>query len=160
MATESVGSIRVSLGLDNIDFSRGLQDVNRKLKVLNSEFKAAMAGAGRFDNSLDSLRNKTDILTRTLQTQKAKLNELKRQYEESVRTTGRYSAQSEKLLAQYNRTVAAVRKTEDQLDLLNRKMREQSNGFSQLGAKIAQALRRSIRSYAYWIRHLRLHQPA
>lgn len=141
MATESVGSIRVSLGLDNIDFSRGLQDVNRKLKVLNSEFKAAMAGAGRFDNSLDSLRNKTDILTRTLQTQKAKLNELKRQYEESVRTTGRYSAQSEKLLAQYNRTVAAVRKTEDQLDLLNRKMREQSNGFSQLGAKISASIK-------------------
>lgn len=141
MATESVGSIRVSLGLDNIDFSRGLQDVNRKLKVLNSEFKAAMAGAGRFDNSLDSLRNKTDILNRTLQTQKAKLNELKRQYEESVRTTGRYSAQSEKLLAQYNRTVAAVRKTEDQLDLLNRKMREQSNGFSQLGAKISASIK-------------------
>ncbi|ATH93298.1 phage tail tape measure protein [Bacillus glycinifermentans] len=141
MATESVGSIRVSLGLDNIDFSRGLQDVNRKLKVLNSEFKAAMAGAGRFDNSLDSLRNKTDILNRTLQTQKAKLNELKRQYEESVRTTGRYSAQSEKLLAQYNRTVAAVRKTEDQLDLLNRKMREQSTGFGQLGAKISASIK-------------------
>ncbi|QII49469.1 phage tail tape measure protein [Bacillus paralicheniformis] len=133
---ESIGSLRVSLGLDSLDFSRGLKDVNRKLKALDTEFKAAMAGAGKFDNSLDSLRSKADVLSRTIQTHKAKVSELKRQYEESVRTTGRYSAQSEKLLAQYNRSVAAMRKTEDQLGLVNRKIREQSTGFGQLSSKI------------------------
>ncbi|MDJ1631040.1 hypothetical protein QNN00_14520 [Bacillus velezensis] len=52
---------------------------------MDAEFKAAMAGAGKFDNSLSSLRSKADVLSKTIQTQKAKLSELKRQYEESVK---------------------------------------------------------------------------
>ncbi|MGC3792050.1 phage tail tape measure protein [Priestia aryabhattai] len=132
----SVGSIRVSLGLDSIDFSKGLDNVNRKLKGLDSELKAAMAGAGRFDNSLDSLRSKTDILSRTLEAQNKKLAEQKRLYEESVRSTGKYSAESEKLLIQYNRTVSAIRKTEDQMNGLNKKIKDQGNGFSELSNKI------------------------
>ncbi|MGG1014857.1 phage tail tape measure protein [Bacillus subtilis] len=136
MAAESIGSLRVSLGLENLDFSRGLKDVNEKLKALDAEFKAAVAGAGKFDNSLDSLRSKSDVLSRTIQTQKAKLSELKRQYEESIKTTGKYSAESAKILTQYNKTVAAMRRTEDQLDLVNKKIREQSTGFAQLGSKL------------------------
>ncbi|MFG6315977.1 phage tail tape measure protein [Bacillus velezensis] len=136
MAAESIGSLRVSLGLESLDFSRGLKNVNEKLKALDAEFKAAMAGAGKFDNSLSSLRSKADVLSKTIQTQKAKLSELKRQYEESVKTTGKYSTETAKLLTQYNKTVAAMRKTEDQLDLVNKKIKEQSTGFGQLGAKI------------------------
>ncbi|MCY9198928.1 phage tail tape measure protein [Bacillus atrophaeus] len=140
MAAESIGSLRVSLGLESLDFSRGLKDVNEKLKALDAEFKATVAGAGKFDNSLGSLRSKADVLSRTIQTQKAKLSELKRQYEESVKTTGKYSGESAKLLTQYNKTVAAMRKTEDQLDHVNKKIKEQTTGFGQLGRKLNESV--------------------
>lgn len=133
---ESIGSLRVSLGLENADFTRGLSDINNKLKAFDSEIKAAMAGAGRFDNSLDSLKQKNDVLTRSIQAHKSKLTELRRQYEESARTKGKDAEASVKLLTQYNKTLAAMRKTEDQLDLVNKRIKEQSTGFGQLGAKL------------------------
>ncbi|UTL73909.1 phage tail tape measure protein [Bacillus halotolerans] len=133
---ESLGSLRVSIGLESADLTRGLADINRRLGALNSEFKATMAGAGKFDNSLDTLNQKANVLNRTLQVHKAKLTDLKRQYEESVRTKGKDAAASVKLLTQYNKALAAMRKTEDQLDLVNKRIKEQSTGFAQLGAKL------------------------
>lgn len=134
---ESLGALRVSIGLDSADLTRGLADINRKLGALNSEFKATMAGAGKFDNSLDTLNQKANVLNRTLQVHKAKLSDLKRQYEESVQTKGKDAAASVRLLTQYNKALAAMRKTEDQLDLVNKRIREQSTGFAQLGAKLS-----------------------
>ncbi|MCY8898122.1 phage tail tape measure protein [Bacillus spizizenii] len=133
---ESLGSLRVSIGLESADLTRGLADINRKLGALNSEFKATMAGAGKFDNSLDTLNQKANVLNRTMQVHKAKLSDLRRQYEESVRTKGKDAAASVKLLTQYNKALAAMKKTEDQLDLVNKRIKEQSTGFAQLGAKL------------------------
>ncbi|MCY9090953.1 phage tail tape measure protein [Bacillus mojavensis] len=133
---ESLGSLRVSIGLESADLTRGLADINRKLGALNSEFKATMAGAGKFDNSLDTLNQKANVLNRTMQVHKAKLSDLRRQYEESARTKGKDAAASVKLLTQYNKALAAMKKTEDQLDLVNKRIKEQSTGFAQLGAKL------------------------
>ncbi|MCY9052444.1 phage tail tape measure protein [Bacillus spizizenii] len=133
---ESLGSLRVSIGLESADLTRGLADINRKLGALNSEFKATMAGAGKFDNSLDTLNQKANVLNRTMQVHKAKLSDLRRQYEESVRTKGKDAAASVKLLTQYNKALAAMKKTGDQLDLVNKRIKEQSTGFAQLGAKL------------------------
>ncbi|NLS88044.1 phage tail tape measure protein [Bacillus subtilis] len=133
---ESLGSLRVSIGLDSAELTRGLDGINKKLEAVNAEFKSTMAGAGRFDKSLDSLKQKADVLNRTMQVHKTKLSELKRQYEESARVKGKDNAASVKLLTQYNKALAAMRKTEDQLDLVNKRIKEQSTGFAQLGAKL------------------------
>ncbi|MCY7423543.1 phage tail tape measure protein [Bacillus amyloliquefaciens] len=133
---ESLGSLRVSIGLDSAELTRGLDGINKKLEAVNSEFKATMAGAGRFDNSLDALNQKANVLNRTMQVHTSKLSELKRRYEESVRVKGKDNDASVRLLTQYNKALAAMRKTEDQLDLVNKRIREQSTGFAQLGAKL------------------------
>lgn len=133
---ESLGSLRVSIGLESAELTRGLDGINKKLEAVNAEFKSTMAGAGRFDKSLDSLKQKADVLNRTMQVHKTKLSELKRQYEESARVKGKDNAASVRLLTQYNKALAAMRKTEDQLDLVNKRIKEQSTGFAQLGAKL------------------------
>lgn len=133
---ESLGSLRVSIGLESAELTRGLDGINKKLEAVNAEFKSTMAGAGRFDKSLDSLKHKADVLNRTMQVHKTKLSELKRQYEESARVKGKDNAASVRLLTQYNKALAAMRKTEDQLDLVNKRIKEQSTGFAQLGAKL------------------------
>lgn len=131
-----VGSLRVTLGLDSIDFTRGMQEINRKLTALNSEFKTTTAGVGRFDNSLDTLRQRSSILTSTLQTHRVKVNELNNQYRESVAVNGATAASTERLLIQYNNAVTAMRRTENQLQQTNRKIQEQSNGFRQLSQEV------------------------
>ncbi|PAE21960.1 phage tail tape measure protein [Bacillus sp. 7504-2] len=122
-----IGALRISINLDSADFTRGMRDINTRLRAVNSEFKASQAGAGRFDNSLTSLRGRADILNRTLEVHRAKVQELRRRYEESAQATGENSEQTMRLAAQYNNAVAAMRNTEDQLNLVNRRIEEQTN---------------------------------
>lgn len=136
MSNENLGSLRVDIGLNSSAFTSGIQAVNRRIKALDSEFKALTAGAGKFDNSIDSLKSKSDVLSRTLQTQSSKLKELRRQYEQSAQAKGKDSAEAQKMLIQYNKAYAAMKKTEDQLQLVNRRLAEQSTGYGKLSSKL------------------------
>jgi hypothetical protein len=129
---EEVGALRVSLGLNSIDFTQGMQNANRKIQALNSEFKAVSTGAGKFDQSLESLRVKSDVLTRTFQTHQQKVAELRRQYEQSKAVKGEDAAETERLSTAYNRAVTAMNRTESQLRQVNGQIQEQTNEFKQL----------------------------
>ncbi|TYS50085.1 phage tail tape measure protein [Bacillus infantis] len=135
-----VGALRITLGLNSIDFTRGMQDVNRRLTALNSEFRAITSGAGKFDNSLETLRSRSDILTRSMQTHRTKVEELRRQYEQAKTTQGETAAETLKLATAYNRAVTAMNTTEQQLRSVNRQIQEQSNGFNQLESAVNAAV--------------------
>lgn len=137
-----VGSLRVSLGLDSVDFTQGMKAVDQRLKALSSEFKAINAGAGRFDTSLETLRAKSDVLTRTLATHSAKVNELNNKYKDSVAQTGHASSATQDLLIQYNKAVAAMRTTENQLQQTNNKIQQQGNAFTQLSQEVNKSVSR------------------
>lgn len=127
---EVIGALKISLGLDSIDFSKGMSNVDKRIAALNTEFKAISAGSAKFDNSLEALGKRSDVLTRTFQTHQAKVQELKRQYDESNRASGENSAETLRLASAYNRAYAAMQKTEDQLNYVNRKMADTSNELS------------------------------
>lgn len=131
-----VGALKISLGLDSIDFTKGMKNVNTRLNALNTEFKAITAGSAKFDNSLDTLRNKADVLTRTFQTHQAKVEELRRRYEESKNAKGEDADQTVKLAAAYNRALAAMNKTEGQLKKVNAQIDEQTDVWGNLSRKV------------------------
>ncbi|MFP7447114.1 phage tail tape measure protein [Bacillus infantis] len=135
-----VGALRITLGLNSIDFTQGMQDVNRRLTALNSEFRAITSGVGKFDNSLETLRSRSDILTRTMQTHRTKVEELRRQYEQAKTTQGETAAETLKLATAYNRAVTAMNNTEQQLRNVNRQIQQQSNGFNQLESAVNAAV--------------------
>ncbi|WP_306009340.1 phage tail tape measure protein [Bacillus sp. MMSF_3328] len=135
-----VGALRITLGLNSIDFTQGMHDVNRRLTALKSEFRAITSGAGKFDNSLETLRSRSDILTRTMQTHRTKVEELRRQYEQAKTTQGETAAETLKLATAYNRAVTAMNTTEQQLRNVNRQIQQQSNGFNQLESVVNAAV--------------------
>jgi phage-related protein len=137
-----VGSLRVSLGLDSIDFTSGLKDINRKITALNSEFKTITAGAGKFDNSLETLHAKSEVLTRSLQAHRLKVEELNRRYQESVQVNGATAAATERLLIQYNNAVSSMRRAENQIRQTNSSIQEQSSSFNQLSRDVNQSVDR------------------
>lgn len=127
---EVIGALKISLGLDSIDFTKGMSNVDKRINALNTEFKAISAGSAKFDNSLEALGKRSDVLTRTFQTHQAKVQELKRQYDESKRASGENSAETLRLASAYNRAYAAMQKTEDQLNYVNKKMNDTSSELS------------------------------
>ncbi len=137
-----VGTLRVSLGLDSANFTTSIEAVNRKIRLVDAEFKAATGGVKDFENSLEGLQIKAESLTQKLQLHEAKVAELKRRYEESAQTKGKDAAETEKLLIAYNKAVAEMKKTEAQLQQTNKEIEKQTDGFTKLEQAVTQSLQK------------------
>lgn len=124
---EEIAALRVTLGMDTIDFSSGMKNVNARLSALNSEFRAITSGAGKFDNSLDGLRKQSDVLSRTLDVHGKKVEELKRKYEESKEAKGEDAIETLRLQGAYNNALATMRNVEQRLQAVNDRIEEQVN---------------------------------
>ena len=73
--------ITTKLEVDVTDFKKGLSDANRYIRMANSEFEKATAGAGKFADSADGLRAKLTQLEKTLEGQEAAASVLRAEYE-------------------------------------------------------------------------------
>lgn len=124
---EEIGVLRVDLSLDSANFVKSTQQVDSKLRALNSEFKASKSGVENFEKSVEGLRAKQDFLTKTLELQKTKVSTLKAEYDKIAQSQGANSVAAEKMLVKYNNAVAALKKTETQLDKTNKAIKDQGN---------------------------------
>ncbi|ADU30976.1 phage tail tape measure protein [Evansella cellulosilytica] len=132
MSQAEVGALRVRLNLDNAEFTQSLSNVNAGLRGLRSEMNVTRSGGNDFGRSLEGLRTRSDILTRTFETQRAKVDELRRRYEESVRVKGEDHVETQKLLTQHNNAVAAMNRTEQQLNDVTDAIERQTNPWRRL----------------------------
>lgn len=112
---EELSRLKVSLGLDSAQFTQSVTDINRRLKAVKSEFEAVSDGSKEYANSLEGLEEKNKMLSRSMQLQSAKVQELKRKYEESVRVKGADAKETQSLLTRYNKTLGVMKRTEAQL---------------------------------------------
>lgn len=140
MSDGEVGKLKVNLQLDSSDFSKNIQTVNRRMKMLESDFKAAQVGVDKYDNSIENLSKTSDHLTQKFQLQQVKVNEMKRRYEELARTKGVEAKETENMLIRYNKTVAEMRKTELALRSVTTKITEQGSAFNRTSQQIDKAL--------------------
>lgn len=127
-----VGALRITIGLNSAGVTQGIQDLNLRLRALNSEYKTVSTGSAKLDSSLETLRSRADILTRTMQTHRTKVEELRQKYEQSKATKGEDAAETIRLAAAYNNAISAMNRTEAQLQQVNNRIEEQTSEFRQL----------------------------
>ena len=139
MATGDVGNLRVNLSLDSGSFTKNIADANRRLKLLDSDLKAADAGFGTFGNSMDQLRSKSNNLTQQFTIQQGKVSELKRRYDELARAKGEDSKEAENMLIRYRKSYAQMQKVQQALEGVNHQIEQQSNKWNMLGKKAQDA---------------------
>ncbi|NBI30733.1 phage tail tape measure protein [Chengkuizengella marina] len=135
---EEVGSLKVNLGLDSADFTKNITDINRKLKVVESEFKVASTSVDGFGSSVDDLKSQSEHLSTKLQLQAKKVEALRDKYEESVKVKGEEAKETENLLIRYNKTKAFMNSMQKELDKVNGKIDDLTNSWSNLSKKLAQ----------------------
>ncbi len=71
----------IVLGLDYSNFDGGITEVNRKMGLLDQEFKLASEMAKRYGDETDQLTLKQDQLTQKINLQNIKLEEAKKKYD-------------------------------------------------------------------------------
>ena len=134
MASEFSTIIKV--GMNSTDFEKSASQVNRKIRILDSGFKAASAEAKAFGESADTLKKKHEILTQKIQIQDSKVSKLKEAYEKSKKETGENSKETDKLAIQYNKAVAEMNKMQGALNSVEDDLDKTSKGFKDNGKSI------------------------
>ncbi|MCT1575702.1 phage tail tape measure protein [Oceanobacillus kimchii] len=135
----NVGSLRTTISLDSAQFQQGMAGVNRQLKSLQHEQKAVTSSGTGFARGLNEMRDKSNVLTRTLEVQQGKVQELKRRYDESRKATGDNTKATQNAQTEYNKAVAEMNKTEDQLKRLTDEIKRQENPWNRLSEQMDNA---------------------
>lgn len=78
---EDVGSLVVRVAMENSSFQQGVQNLQRSMKVIQSEFKNATAGLKDHGKGLDGLKAKADMLSKSLEAQA----KIVKQYEDKLK---------------------------------------------------------------------------
>lgn len=87
----------IYLGLDYSQFTGGVTEVNRKMGLLDAEFKLAQQQAKNYGNETDVLGTKTDFLRQKIALQTQKVEAAKKAYDEIMSTQGASAKQIDAL---------------------------------------------------------------
>ncbi|KNF06981.1 phage-like minor tail protein, partial [Gottschalkia purinilytica] len=124
-----VGSLVVRVAMENSSFNQGVQNLQRSMRVIQSEFKNATAGLGEHGKGLEGLKAKQEMLSKSIDVQrdivdkyknklkeskdtldkntesqvklKEKVDQAKKAYEESKNTLGENAEETKKLKSKY-----------------------------------------------------------
>lgn len=99
--------IIVRFGLDGDQFTRGIKQLNRQTKLIESEFRAASAKLGGFGNSTDQLKLKVDTLTRQIDIQRQKVDTHKSAVQDSATKLEKYAQTTAETKAKLDQAKAA-----------------------------------------------------
>lgn len=132
---EELGVLKVSLELDDSNFSSTVTQVNAKLNALMSEFKATSTGVEDFEKSVEGMRVKVDNLTKILELQQIKASSLKKEYERLTARYGENSIQAQRMLTKYNNLISTINKTQSQLNSINEEIEKNGNRLHKLSQK-------------------------
>ncbi|MEK4199103.1 phage tail tape measure protein [Cytobacillus sp. FSL K6-0265] len=127
-----VGTLRTRISLDSAQFEQGMAGINRQLRSLQYEQRAATSSGTGFARGITELRAKSEILQRTFDVQQAKVRELARRYEEARRSTSENSRETQNAQIAYQRAVAEMRSTENALRGVTQEIERQTNPWNVL----------------------------
>lgn len=102
--------------VDVSELKAGIQEANRQIKLINSEFKAVSSSMDDWEKSTDGLTAKIKQLSEVEEQEKKKLEILKEQYKLVTQEQGENSKGAQDLAVKINNQTATVNKVAKSLD--------------------------------------------
>lgn len=128
----------VKIGMNYTEVVGGTTEINRRIKLLDSEFRKTQESAKAFGTSVDELSNKQDYLTQKITLQTSKVKNMKEEYEKIKKEKGENSKEAEKYATSLNYAERALIKLEAELKDTNEKLKEQSAKFEEAKKKMGE----------------------
>ena len=114
----------IYLGLDYRDFTGGVSEVNRKMGLLDAEFKRATAEAKNYGTETDQLAIKEDYLTQKIALQNQKVEEAKKAYDAAM---------------------SSQNASAKEIDALDKKLLEERTRLEQLNGELKETYNKSVK---------------
>lgn len=137
--SDELGKLIVKVNLDGSNFQKGVANLNRQMKLVETEFKASSALLSNFGKGTDGLKLKTDSLTKQIALQKSIVDELNGSYQKSVDAKGKDDKATQAIGNQLNKAIAKYGTLKSELDATNKKLSEQSSRWNTLGSHMQRA---------------------
>lgn len=134
--SEEIGDLAVRVSLDNTGFQNGMTDVNRALRLTNSEFKANTSALGNNASEMDKLRLKASSLTTSISQQRDKVSILENAHRQSVTATGANSRATQDLEVRLNLARASLSNMSNTLLTTNTQIATQTSAWTRLGTSL------------------------
>lgn len=138
MATNGtpLGNMVIQLSMDGSQFSNALESIKREIKVAQSAMKANLAILSDAGDEYKILEAKINGLTRVMDANRRKIEELRRQYASAIETYGEGSQEVAKLASQINNAIARQSAWESQLKQTQAKLEHLKSGTAGLRREI------------------------
>lgn len=135
--------LTVSLVLNDASFTKQLSQINKDIKLTESEFKNASSGVDNFGNTLNGIQTKMKSLTSQIESQSQKIELYKQEIQKTTtkleELTQSHSEQSTKLTSlrqKYDEVCATMGENSDEAKKLNEEIKSLEKSNSNLENKI------------------------
>ncbi|MFP3509393.1 phage tail tape measure protein [Peribacillus sp. SIMBA_075] len=147
MVEEQIGEgLFVGVGLDDTRFTKGTKNVMGQMQLLNSELKAQKSQFGKYGDSLDALKSTHENLGKQFNLQKKYVSDLKKRYEDLVKSHGATSNEAieagkrlNKAGSYYNELIRRMDKTGEKIHDLENKWKTAGKGINTFANKVSGA---------------------
>ena len=150
---EDVGSLVVRVAMDNSNFQQGVQNLNRSMKVIQSEFKNATSGLKDHSKGLEGLKAKQEMLSKSIDVQSKIVQKYKDKLKESKETLTKNAEAQEKLKSKVEDAKKAYEESKAILGENNAKTKELKKAYENLSSEYAKnedKLRNNVRAVDNW----------
>lgn len=127
------------IGIDGeAEFRKNLNNINQQLKTLGSEMKAVTSAFTDSDDAQKALTAQAGVLTRQIETQEAKLAELKKGYEQAAKSLGETDTKTLRWAQAVNDATTALNTMKSQLSRTEQELSALSSGVDTAGEREAE----------------------
>lgn len=126
----------IHLGLDYTQFTGGVQEVNRKMAVLDQQFKLSTQEAKNYGTETDKLGVKQEYLASKIALQAQKVEQAKQAYEKAAQTQGTSQKTVDSLNKAYLQQQTALEKLKGELTQTNTAMKSIDKSTGSFGEEL------------------------
>lgn len=148
----------IYLGLDYSQFTGGVTEINRKMGLLDAEFKLATTQAKNYGTETDQLGLKTEYLTQKIALQNQKVEEAKKAYDDAMSSQSASAKEIDELdkkllkerttLEQLNGELKDSEEASKKADEANKSFGDEIRGVAEsLGLKVSPALEKLAKKF-------------
>lgn len=133
---ERIEGLSIGLDLDSVKVESGLQDLNKKLSLVNSEMKANMSAFDQGDKSLQKYQVQLDGLNKKLSVQQARVDSARKTYDKMVAAHGEGSKEAEKAAIALNKESASLNNLERYIGKVTEEMNKSNSVLVKYGTQL------------------------
>lgn len=136
MATEEVGNLSARVGLDTVEFNRGVKELSQRMQIMGQEFRNASAGLDGVGDAAGISRLNIARLTGQIGEQQRIVDQLRAAHASAAEQYGETSRQAQAYELRLLRAEGTLGSMERQLVTTNAELVRQTSVFTTLGNRM------------------------